>query len=43
MIQLNKDSLTNAANFILKWGAVTVVAYFVWNKFAPWLDSFVPF
>lgn len=43
MIQLNKDSLTNAINFTLKWMAVGVVLYFTFNKLAPWIDSLVPF
>lgn len=43
MIKLDKDSLTNAINFTLKWLAISVVVYFGWNKLAPWIDSFVPF
>lgn len=41
---MNYQALVNqAANFIGKWLAVSVVAYFGWTKLAPWVDSFLPF
>lgn len=40
---MNQQTLNNAVQFIGKWLAVSVVAYFGWTKLAPWLDSLLPF
>lgn len=40
---MNQQQITNAVNFIGKWLAISVVAYFGWTKLAPWLDRMVPF
>ena len=40
---MNQAQINAAVQFTLKWLAVSVVAYFGYNKLAPWIDSFIPF
>lgn len=41
--KMSQAQITAALNFVGKWLAVSVVAYFGWNKVAPVIDGWLPF
>ena len=40
---MNKAQFAEAAVFVGKWLAISVIAYFGYGKLGPYIDSIVPF